>query len=162
MSEIDELQRRVEAAKAALDETDHVHGRELEEVSARLDAARARLGRQDEVVRDLEVRLEGLRSENRQLKSMLLSLLAAVESRSGQRINETLRDMDGRIASLADEEAPAEPHYVHEPASEPEPLFGPEADAAAEPDDSDENLPPAIRRMLFAEDEDQTWPRRTH
>lgn len=168
MSEIDELLRRVEAAKAALDETDHLHGREVEAANARLDDARVRLDRQDQLIRDFESRLEGLKGENRQLKAMLMSLLAAVESRSGLRINETLRDLGGQVAAMADAEPLAEPHYIYEPASDPgpDPLFGPDAEALAEPepepDESDESLPPSIRRMLFSEDEDQAQPRRTH
>jgi hypothetical protein len=157
MSEIDDLFRRVEAAKASLDEMDHGHARQAEDLNRRLDEAIARLDRQQVVVRDLEARNEILKGENRQLKSMLLALLAAVESRSTPRLQETLRDMDGRLGAMASPEPEPlfepEPEPVLELADEPEP----EPESEAEPD-----LPASIRRMLFADDDEQPRPSRAH
>ncbi|MEO5336241.1 MAG: hypothetical protein H7841_05005 [Magnetospirillum sp. WYHS-4] len=151
MTEIDDLFRRVEAAKATLDESEHNQARRFEELARHLDEATARLERQDALIHDREARHEVLKTENRQLKTMLLSLLAAVESRSGRRIQDTLRDMDDRVSHLA----AAEP----EPEPEPPPVL---VEPEPEPDDSDQDLPPAIRRMLFADEEENTRSARPH
>lgn len=154
MSEIDDLFRRVEAAKASLDEMDHGHARAAEELGRRLDEAQARLDRQEAQIRDQEARNEALKGENRQLKTMLLALLAAVESRSAPRLQETLRAM---AVALPEPEPEPEPELEPEPilAMEPEPE--PEYEAEPEPD-----LPASIRRMLFADEDEPVRPPRPH
>ena len=158
MSEIDDLFRRVEAAKASLDEMDHGHARATEELGRQLDEAQARLGRQEALIRDQEARNEALKGENRQLKTMLLALLAAVESRSAPRLQETLRAM-----------AVAAPEPVPEPESEPEPepilAMEPEPEPEPEPEyetEPEPDLPASIRRMLFADEDEPVRPPRPH
>lgn len=127
MTSMDELRQRVQAAEeffGKIGEENREYGERLAEL---VDSMDARIRDQQAEVESRQVEFDRLTHENEELRSMLLSLLLAVEGGGREQIGRTMRDLYARMSSLAGGAAAA-PAVSPAPAvDEPREILPPDA-----------------------------------
>ncbi len=144
MTSMDELRQRVQAAEeffGKIGEENREYGERLAEM---VDTMDARIRDQQAEFESRQADFDRLTHENEELRSMLLSLLLAVEGGGREQIGRTMRDLYARMNSLAGG-AGAEPAMSPAPdVTEPREILPPDAglDDLDHADASDSLFPP--------------------
>ena len=100
MSELDELTARVNAATAEMTRFDDDMRQEIQDKDFLISSLRATNECHEAEALEAKSDIARLRSETRQLKDMLMTLLAAVESRRKENVNEALTQLDAEVTEI--------------------------------------------------------------
>ena len=133
MSNIEELQARVVSAEARLALIGEEHQRYSDRLVSLMGAAEAQISEQSAEAAMRQAALDSLHQENEQLRTMLHTLLLAVEAGKGKVLAATMHDLEAKFSTMlvtkADDETAGD---VEAPAADAE--TGAPADDAAETD----------------------------
>ncbi len=149
MSGIEELRQRVAEAEEQFGLINETHAKYSGRLISLMNAIEGRiLEQQDEIARQKPAieqhtaRIEHSEQDNEQLRTMLHSLLQAIEAGSQDKLAEAMRLLDQKASALVgaavEDETPAEVAEAPEPEMDAEPdsvaeVYGPEMDAEPEP-----------------------------
>jgi len=156
MSELDELMQRVNAAKAEMAQFDDDLRQEIQGKDLLISSLQTTIERHEAEALEAKSDIADLRSESRQLKEMLMTLLTAVESRRKENVNEALTQLDAEVTEIVAAENTDEPETAAA-----ESMDEPDVQVSEEPSDeellanlefSDPDLPPHIDDMFEAEE----------
>ena len=123
MTDIDELRQRVEEAERSFGLIDEQHANYSGRLVTLIDAIRQALD-------ERQLAVDRLSQENEQLRTMLLSLLHAIEAGSGKGFSDIMTGIEGELSAMISG-SPAPPPPEAEPAS-PHPEEAPSEDDALE------------------------------
>ena len=145
MSELDELMQRVSAAKADMAQFDDDLRLEIQDKDFLITSLQTTIERYEAEALEAKSDIALLRSERRQVKEMLMTLLTAVESRRKENVNEVLTQLDAEVTEIVAAENTDDPEIqeTEEPSNE---------ELLAVLKFSDPELPPHIDDMLEAEE----------
>lgn len=100
MSEIQELKQRVEAAEQHFGQVDEQHRKYSERLLDLMKSIEEGHGQWQAEVDQHRREVERVRGENEQLRSMLHSLLQAVDTGSRDRLCDTMRELDSKVSAI--------------------------------------------------------------
>ena len=148
MSDIDELQERVEAVEQSFGSIDEQYRKFgdclvglLSTVEARLREKQAEIGRLRAEIEAAGAHLESVSQKKERLSALLLSLLVAVEGGGGDRLGKLVHDIEAKVSALVEsdgaKETPAQADRTSAPCeAEPVEASEPEDDPVAEPENA--------------------------
>ena len=100
MSNIEELQARVVSAEARLALIGEEHQRYSDRLVSLMNAAEAQISEQSAAAAMHQAALDTLHQENEQLRTMLHTLLLAVEAGNGKALAATMHDLEAKFSAM--------------------------------------------------------------
>ena len=100
MSNIEELQARVVSAEARLALIGEEHHRYSDRLVSLMSAAEAQISEQSAEAAIRQAALDALLQENEQLRTMLHTLLLAVEAGNGKALAATMHDLEAKFSAM--------------------------------------------------------------
>ena len=100
MSNIEELQARVVSAEARLALIGEEHHRYSDRLVSLMSAAEAQISEQSAEAAIRQAALDALHQENEQLRTMLHTLLLAVEAGNGKALAATMHDLEAKFSAM--------------------------------------------------------------
>ncbi len=130
MINIDELRQRVEAAEQRFGMIDSSQRRYSERLIGMMNAVEEDLAQKQVQFEENKALISAMSHENQQLRSMLHTLLLAIEAAGNDQTAEIMRQIDGKLAAIVETKAPASEGEVQTaetaaPAVAPQPAAAP-------------------------------------
>jgi len=100
MIELDDLRRRVDAAKDSLDRTEAEQTGQVRQLEARIDELQAIIQNDKIKIDKLSQDKGSLAEEAKELRSLLYSLLISIESRGEEGVHNAVRDLRDKLGAL--------------------------------------------------------------